>query len=395
MALIVDWSSGLITCPQSELTPIAEGRYQITTDRLWELLRDRSDDEDAVPYPTLYRNIPPTASTPRIVEVNDNYYQFQFENGLYAVDIINGNTNLRVVEVKNQVSVGTNNTTGFIDPKFLELTLFNGKVSVDVVAGTPLTPTGKTAAGGVIGTKQTPVNNVADAITIAISRGLKVINIVSSITLDSTVVANGFIFEGDSEVITQIEIEDEADVNNCEFRSATVSGVLDGGNVLRNCFIGDIEYFNGLIERCGISGEITLGGNSIAILNSCYSIVAGGSASQYPIINLNGSGNSLAIRDWQGGLGLINYTGGSSVSIDMSSGRVVLDSTLTGGTIFIRGIAEVQGTAGGTTINTDGLVASNAAINPWNAQLDQNTTPGTFGEFIQTLLSVSKFLGLK
>jgi hypothetical protein len=115
MALTVNWASGLITCPQSDLTLVSGTRYEITVTRLWELLRDRSDDEDALAYPILFSNIPPTASTPRIVEINDDYYTFQFENGLYSVDVINGNTNLRDVEVKNQVSVGTNNNTGFVE----------------------------------------------------------------------------------------------------------------------------------------------------------------------------------------------------------------------------------------------------------------------------------------
>jgi hypothetical protein len=395
MALIVDWATGLITCPLSELTLVSPNRYQITVDRLWELLRDRSDEEDALAYPVLYTNIPPTASTPRIVEVNADYYTFQFENGLYSVEIINGNSNIRDVEVKNQVSVGTNNTTGFIDPKFLELSLFDGGVAIHVTNGIELTPSGKAPSGGIIGTRQTPVNNMEDAITIANQRGLKTLYITSNIILDETCLCSGFILEGDSQTATIIEILPDADVTNCEFRNCHIEGTLDGGNYLRECSVGDIVYFNGIIHECGLSGTVTLGGMMQATLWECYSNVAGGEALQYPIINLNGSGNSLAIRNWYGGLGLVNYSGGSSVSIDISSGRIVLDNTLTSGTIFIRGIAEVQGNTGGTTINVDGLVASNSAINPWNAQLTDNNDPGTFGEFIQSLLTISKFLGLK
>jgi hypothetical protein len=35
------------------------------------------------------------------------------------------------------------------------------------------------------------------------------------------------------------------------------------------------------------------------------------------------------------------------------------------------------------------------AGNPWSADLSSNNTPGTFGNFVQKLLSVAKFLGLK
>lgn len=114
MALSVNWATGMITVPQSDCTLVSGTQYTITVDYLFELLRDRSDAEDATPFPVLFHNTPPTATTPRIVEVNDQYYTMEFEDGLWSVDIINGNTNYRAVEVKNYVSVGTNNTVGFI-----------------------------------------------------------------------------------------------------------------------------------------------------------------------------------------------------------------------------------------------------------------------------------------
>jgi hypothetical protein len=46
---------------------------------------------------------------------------------------------------------------------------------------------------------------------------------------------------------------------------------------------------------------------------------------------------------------------------------------------------------------TTGAALSDAggAGNPWSADLSTNNTPGTFGAFVQKLLSVAKFLGLK
>jgi hypothetical protein len=82
------------------------------------------------------------------------------------------------------------------------------------------------------------------------------------------------------------------------------------------------------------------------------------------IIDFGGSGNSLAVRNWYGGLGLINYSGGGSVSIDMSSGRVVLDETLTSGAIYIRGVCQVQGESGGATIDTSGVVSTEGGGGP-------------------------------
>jgi len=397
MALSVNWNTGLITCPQSDLTLVSGTKYQITVDYLWQLLRDRSDDEDALAYPILYTNIPSTASTPRIVEINDDYYTFQFENGNYSVNIINGNTNIRDVEVKNNVSIGTNNTTGFINPTFLELGLFAGAVSVDTLYGYTQTPTGYTSSGLIIGTRQAPVNTIADAILIAEQRGIRELHLVRSMTIGTGVNANGFLFHADSPLTCTLTIETDADVTNCEFKDLTIQGVLDGGNVLRQCLVLDIEYFNGYLQECGLNGTITLAGAAQAALWNCFSNVAGGNVGQTPCIDMGGADNSLIIRDYHGGIELENYTGGtSSVSLDMSSGRVVLGNTLTGGTIYIRGICRVEGTTGGTIINTDGVLNKADIVNAmWNQPVSSNNTAGTFGAFMQKLLTTAKFLGLK
>ncbi len=397
MALSVNWNTGLITCPQSDLTFVSGTKYQITVDYLWQLLRDRSDDEDALAYPILFTNTPPTASTPRIVEINADYYTFQFEDGSYSVDVINGNTNLRDVEVKNTVSIGTNNTTGFINPTFLEAGLFDGCVTVDSLNGVALTSSGYTPDGGIIGTRQTPVNNIPDALIICENRSFRKVCILRSMTVGSGVSAEEFSFYGDHPIHVTITVEAAANVTNCEFTNCTITGTLDGGNVLDSCVVDDIVYFNGTIKNCGLSGTVELGGNTQAVLVDCYSQVAGGGASQYPIIDMGGSGNSLALRDYHGGIGLINYSGGGSVSLDMSSGRVVLNNTLTGGTIYIRGITIIEGSSGGTTVNVTGVLSRDLiAESVWNSQIDSFQTEGTVAFYIKNkILSVAKFIGLK
>ena len=92
MTISVDYSQFpyLITIPQSDLTLVTGNQYKITVAELWVLQRDYADSEEALPFPIIYTNVPPTESgTPRIVEINENYYMARFEG------------------------VGTNNTTGF------------------------------------------------------------------------------------------------------------------------------------------------------------------------------------------------------------------------------------------------------------------------------------------
>lgn len=130
MTISVDWSGAapwLITIPQSDLTLVSGTKYTITVDKLWELLRDFSDSAEAVPFPILYTRSAATSSTPAIIEIDTNNYTAQFEDGAYSVEIIEGNSNFRDVEVKNTVSVGTNNTTGYstVTTENTDLTFLN------------------------------------------------------------------------------------------------------------------------------------------------------------------------------------------------------------------------------------------------------------------------------
>lgn len=117
MPLSCDWDSSprRITVPKSELTLIGGVSYQITVDYWWELLRELNGSvegmAETVHHP-IYVNIPPTSSTPRIVSVDETRYEVLVEDGLYSLEIVDGNTNWRDVEVKNQVSIGTNNVSG-------------------------------------------------------------------------------------------------------------------------------------------------------------------------------------------------------------------------------------------------------------------------------------------
>lgn len=339
MAISVDWATGLITCPQSDLTLISGTKYQITVDYLWQLLRVKADDEEALPFPVLFTNTPPTASTPRIIEINIDYYTFEFEDGSYSVDIINGNTNLRDAEVKNTVSVGTNNTTGFIDPTFLEAGLFGGGVAIDTVNG--VAGTGKTADGGIIGTRQTPSDNIADALTIASNRGLKKIYVMNNLTVATEDLSAGIEFIGDSPFLV-FTGNSAADLTNCALYNLAVFGEMDGLNKLQMCNINTITDVSGLIEKCGLTTSLTLNGPT-AIME-CYSLVAA------TIPTIEPGANNMVIRDFHGDLQINGMTGGDA-AIGVFGGKLVIDSTCTGGTIRVRGEPfEVDDNSTGTTV---------------------------------------------
>ena len=111
-----------------------------------------------------------------------------------------------------------------------------------------------------------------------------------------------------------------------------------------------------------------------------------------------GDGPGLAMRDYSGGIRLTNKSGIDAVSIDLNSGQVILDNTVTNGNIVIRGTGgKVTDNSTGSAVVYNELVSvPNISRGIWNSQLSDFNLAGSFGNFIQKkILTVAKFLGLK
>lgn len=112
---------------------------------------------------------------------------------------------------------------------------------------------------------------------------------------------------------------------------------LDGETHLVNCMLGDVSNVDGVIERCLLSGTIVLSGAEPVRLVDCRSGVPGLAT---PVIDFNGSGSSLGVRNYNGGIRLINKNGADAVSIDMNSGQIQTEATVTQGTLVYRGVGK-------------------------------------------------------
>ena len=354
----VDWKNRIIFVPKffmilTQTTPTVI--YQLDID-FFRLKLKELEASGGIPYPDTHAHNTTVnvggAILARVVEII-NDYTITFEDGKYAVNLVGANSNVGDVINVNQVSIRSNNSAGLQDLNSLQAASYNGGVAVDVNSSN---------VGTIfpIGTRQNPVNNMQDAVVIAKERGLRTFFVICDLTLTSIDASDGYIFAGDNPITTTITILDGANVNNCEFTNLTVTGVIDNNNLVRQCALLDISHMNGFAFQCSLFGTITLGGGSQANMLSCYSGVAGGGNDQMPHIDMGGSGKSLVVRDFHGGLGLANSSGTSASSIDMSSGRVHLDGTVTGGNITIRGIADVTDGSNGGMV-TD-LTSSNKNV---------------------------------
>lgn len=233
----------------------------------------------------------------------------------------------------------------------LEAALFNGGVTVDVVNGVAGT-------GGLIGTPNKPVNNTPDAVAIAASRGLTKLFIVGDITFTTGNNISGFHVEGESSIKSLITVDSGAISNDAEFHECSLQGTLDPGATVHDSTILNLSFFEGFLHDCALDGTIVLGGSNETHIVNCHDATAGAGPS-ITTIDMGGSGRGLIVRNFEGGLELINKNGTEAVSIGISLGRLVLDSSITNGEIVVRIVAgELEDNSVGAT------VIANSVLNP-------------------------------
>lgn len=223
---------------------------------------------------------------------------------------------------------------------------YAGSVTIDSINGTAGTtyPTGTAAQ---------PVSNLADALTIAANEGLYVLEVLGNLTID-------------------------ADISGLKILPVTAGGLLTfaPGNVASGCYISHMflagainapqPFFgetvgmmegltgvHGTFDTVVINGAITFGGD-VSIFNASSGVPGAGTAS---ISANNIDGIQIDFRKYAGGITLKDFTGVSSnISIDIIPGRLVIDSTVTGGTVKVRGLGEpIVNNGTPTVLDDDGF----------------------------------------
>ena len=364
MAITIDFASKIISVPRNDMTlltdeddPIEIRRLTINDFRVE--LRVLEASQAGIDDPDTHIHNPSVTVggvvLARVVEII-NGYSVTFEDGQYAVNLAGANSNIADVVNVNQVSVRSANSAGLQDLSTLLTAAYQGQVVFNT--------SGQAGTAIPVGTRATPVDNFADAITISNTIGIRRIQMASSGTLQNSAVATGKVFSGDNSTADTLTITTSAEVTDCTFENLKVTGVLDGNNTFKNCEVQNINYVNGLLQECSIVGTIEVDGNAQCNIVNCWSGTAGIADDQLVTIDMGTSGNSLALRNFSGGIKLINYAGSGSISLDFASGRVVIDATCTGGTIGVRGICDVtDNSAAGCTVSDETVNSSLVIVN--------------------------------
>jgi hypothetical protein len=250
----------------------------------------------------------------------------------------------------------------------IEYASFNSRITLDVengVAGTTYP----------IGTPTNPVNNLSDAKTIATARGFRTIAILSSLTISTgESVAECEIISENWLVVT---VETGADTTNTEFTKISLYGELSGTwNVLNDCWAYNVTNFLGWM-RGGSLESIELAPYSdidpFTLGSSYFDNIVPMYADTPTSLTMN-TNTSVTITHSSEIHTIKNMGAGSAITIGMIHGKVIIDSSCTGGDIQVMGI--------GTYINNSLLTVDDSMlVNPESIQ--------------EGLLTEDNFLALK
>lgn len=324
--------------------------YSINLTDLHQTLRDFEDSEEGIVKPDIHTwSDPKTVGGVTLAAVLEitNSYRVEFEDGQYAVVLDGANQNISDRIVANQVSIRSKNSAGLQNLDTILTAAYGGAVYVHTING-------QSGQSIPLGTRETPVDNFTDAIAIASQIGARKFVLMNSITISNIDFSAGYTFFGDFPTI-EVTLDPSADFSNCEFDDISITGTLDGNTVVKGSEIHDLNYVNGYLFNCALSGVIYVDGLAQLTMLDCWSSVTSlsGGADTLTIDMGNAAGNSLAMRNFNGAIKLTNLAGPAShvVSIDFNSGRLQIDSTCAGGTILVRGIADVFDNSTGSVVN--------------------------------------------
>lgn len=342
MAVSIDWSTFVITVPKADMTLIQASPEIRELDLDWLRLQLKALEagvEGIVFDDTHIHNTEVTLGTvtyARVIEVISPY-TIEFEDGAYLVDLVGANSNVGdpSIRVVNQVSANSNNSAGLVNNAAGVASSvwsnddglrvrYDGVVHID----TSSPNVGTTAP---VGTNEFPVNNVADAQSIATALGIRQFNVRGSITLTAS--RSDWVFQGEGEE-AEINLNGQ-DVADSEFRNLVVTGSVGTGPIqARDCELDGLTGVSGTFIDCSLrSGTHEIAGPTRFVRST--SAVAGPGQ---PNVSFNGVSTSLEFRGHIGGLRISDMTAlGSTLSVDANPATVVIDASCTTGSAIIRG----------------------------------------------------------
>lgn len=250
-------------------------------------------------------------------------------------------------------------TTGFSTG----INQFNGSITVDVVNGV-------SGTAFPIGTERVPVDNLTDAVTIAESRGIADIRFESDYTFPNGTYITNYNLFGKGRQKTIFTFEAGCILAYCVVHEATLTGWETGIIGFNNCTLEDFGSVGlapssvELIAReCIFRGTVSLPSNYSGVMTAldCWALTD--SNGDPPIFDMGGCTAKLQARNWSGVVVIKNNTAENSIRIFLTSGGVILDSTITAGDFLISGVGVLEDNSTSvTSLDVEGLMSADAVL---------------------------------
>jgi hypothetical protein len=203
------------------------------------------------------------------------------------------------------------------------------------------------------GTPALPVNNLTDAVAIANDLSLVSMKFQSTVTINEDL--GGFrICPGGGTQTLILGIS--GNVQGSVIEEFFVTGQQNGSVLMRNCSINNLHGLSGTYRNVGFGNTFSVAPSAVRFnAFDCYSIVAGDTKPECDMTGVTACGTN--IRNWSGGFQLNNATSvDNDISIDVVSGSIKIDASVTEGDIVVRGIGIITDeSTGNATVNTAGF----------------------------------------
>ncbi len=234
------------------------------------------------------------------------------------------------------------------------------------------------------GTSDNPVDNLADANTIATSKGLSIFKFLPGSSITLIAAQQNQLFEGTNWILAL----GGQDIAGSEFKGAFVSGIGVGASessftrcTLNTCTLNPFHA-----DDCALNGTLTFGAIGDYLLNNCHSRIAGMTT---PIIDTGAAiaNVNLAMPGYENGIEIRNLNAVGTDQFSISGKGQIIYAASCSGTVNQRGDWDVTNTGGVTIAADDNTEALDAAITTRLAAADITLASG---EVVQTQASADK-----
>jgi hypothetical protein len=293
----------------------------------------------------------------------------------------------KIATIEGNWLVNPDSTTGyavlpsFNNPTATNFSSFRNRVVIDSTSGFSGTiyPTG---------TKSRPVDNLADAKLIALRYGIAELEINNTFVVGASDDISDFTIEGSNPLSSVLVLTSGATTDKTTFKDMIVTGALNGPAFMERVGIQSLvnigsdtfpSVFFECILRSGVnsfkSGLTTP--QNIHFVN-CTSGVPGNGT---PTLDINNTASPFAIREYSGGINVINYTGGQDSTIEVDQGQIILDASCTSGNIRLGGIYDLTNNSILTINERNGSIADSV----WDEAIANHLTAGSTGESLNNV----------